>query len=294
MTGHSGRTALVTGRGESMSRRRFAQLALASAAALPFLHPSLAAAAPEQQPLSEETPSLQYVLKLVDDPELDSVYAHLEPNANSDVIASVPYGTPVTILSEVEGEKLWYGGRTWYEVALPYGTGWLYHPLLGDEPTVAAAEPLPPPVPAPAFTPDPVGKGRSIVISLAHQFLWAFEDADLKMAVACSTGGVGLETPTGDFQVKKHIRNYMFNSPWAAGSPYWYASEEASYAILFHGTGYFMHDAPWRRIFGPQSQGGEGKLGKDRTGSHGCVNLPYFSARFLYTWAPNGAPVRVI
>jgi hypothetical protein len=278
-----------------LSRRRFVQWGAGGLGLLPALLPVTAHAEALIDPLSATTLEYKYVLRLIDDPTLDSIYAHDQPNTSSDVVGSILYGAPVAILSQTAGEKLWYGGTTWYQVPLTYGNGWIYEPLLGDRPTDGVlGTPLPPPVPEPARRPAPVGTGRSIVVSLADQFLWAFEGGDVALAVGCTSGGKGLETPTGDYAVKQHIRNYMFNSPWPKGSPYWYSSEEASYALLFHGDGYFLHDAPWRRVFGPDSQGGSGPLGKDNTGSHGCVNLPYWQAKFLYTWAAVGTPVRVI
>lgn len=273
-----------------MTRRELAKVALAGAALGAAGWPASARAASALPPGDAD---VRYVLRLVDDPALDSVYVHLRPDTASDVVWSVPYGTPVAVLSQADGQKLWYGGTTWYELALPYGTGWIYGPLLGDDPPPYAAPPMPSPVPAPPTTPAPVGSGRSIVVSLADQFLWAFDGEDAVLSVACTTGGAGLETPAGDFTVKRHVRNYQFNSPWPKGSFYYYDSVEASYALLFYERSYFLHDAPWRRVFGPASRGGTGKLGKDHTGSHGCVNLPYPAARFLYGWAQDGMPVRV-
>jgi hypothetical protein len=278
-----------------LSRRRFVQYGAGSLGLLPALAPAVAHAAALLDPLSSSTLTYMYALRLVDDPTLDSIGVHLQPNTSSDVVGSIPYGTPVPILSTVAGEKLWYGGTTWYQVPITYGTGWVYEPLLGDTPTDGVvAPPLLPPVPEPPQRPAPVGADRSIVISLADQFLWAFDGPQLTLAVGCTTGGKGLETPAGDYAVKKQDPNYMFNSPWPKTSPDWYPSVQASFALLFHDTGYFLHDAPWRRIFGPAGQGGAGALGKDDTGSHGCVNLPYWQARFLYNWAPLGTPVRVL
>ncbi len=277
-----------------LSRRRFVQLGAGGLGLLPALVPATARAATLVDPLSGNDLEYKYVLRLVGDPTLDSIYAHLQPDTTSDVVGSILYGAPVAILGQTNGEKLWYGGTTWYQVPLTYGKGWIYESLLGDHPTDGVfGTPLPPPLPEPARRPAPIGSGRSILVSLADQFVWAFEGNAVVLAVACTSGGTGLETPAGDYAVKKHVRNYMFNSPWPKGSPYWYSSEEASYATLFHGAGYFLHDAPWRRIFGPESQGGSGPLGKDNTGSHGCVNLPYWQARFLYNWAADGTPVRV-
>ncbi|HEY8744513.1 MAG TPA: L,D-transpeptidase family protein [Chloroflexota bacterium] len=278
-----------------MSRRRFVQLGAGGLALLPALVPASARAAALLDPLSSSTLAYMYALRLVDDPTLDSIGVHLQPNTESDVVGSIPYGTPVPILNTTAGEKLWYGGSTWYKVPLTYGNAWVYEPLLGETPTDGiVAPPLPPPVPEPAQRPAPVGNGRSIVVSLADQFMWAFDGGTVALAVGCTTGGKGLETPAGDYAVKKHVPNYMFNSPWPKTSPDWYPSVQASFALLFHGTGYFLHDAPWRRVFGPKGQGGTGPLGKDDTGSHGCVNLPYWQARSLYGWAPEGTPVRVL
>lgn len=277
-----------------LTRRRLGRLAITSMGFAPLWETTRAHAAALVGPLAGAGFLVQYVQKLVNDPTLDSVYAHLDPNTQSDVVGSIPYGTPVPILGQAVGEKLWYGGDLWYQVPLTYGNGWLYGPLVGDQPTDGVtAPPLPPPVPEPAQRPAPVGTGRSIVVSLADQFLWAFDGGRVVLAVGCTTGGQGLETPAGNYTVKQLVPNYTFNSPWPKSSPYWYPSAQVSFALLFHGAGYFLHDAPWRRIFGPDSQGGAGPLGQDHTGSHGCVNLPYWEARFLYHWAPVGTPVRV-
>lgn len=256
------------------------------------LPPSPAAAVGDVLPAAKGLERL-YVQRLVDDPALDSVYAHAGPDTSSDVVGSIPYGTPVPVLGEADGQKLWYGGTTWYKVALTYGAGFLYAPLLDQQPNSPVAPPLPPPVPRPAQTPPAVGAGQSIVVSLADQFLWAFDGDQIALAVGCTTGGKGLETPAGDYTVKQHVRDYTFNSPWPKGSNFWYPTVQASYALLFYEHGYFLHDAPWRRVFGPDSQGGSGPLGHDHTGSHGCVNLPYPAAQFLFGWAADGTPVKV-
>jgi hypothetical protein len=49
---------------------------------------------------------------------------------------------------------------------------------------------------------------------------------------------------------------YQFVSPWAYGSPYWYEPAWTNYAILCRDGGYFIHDAPWRSVFGPSSDTG--------------------------------------
>jgi lipoprotein-anchoring transpeptidase ErfK/SrfK len=78
---------------------------------------------------------------------------------------------------------------------------------------------------------------------------------------------------------------YKFISPWPTSSPYWYPSSWTSYAMEFLGGGYFIHDAPWRTWYGPGAN--------LYNGTHGCVNVPLSSMRYLYGWAPIGTTVIV-
>lgn len=283
-------TFLTSPRAARIRRRDFGKMALSGVALYAGLRADAARAASALPPDDED---IRYVVRLVDDPSLDSVYAHLRADTTSDVVWSIPYGTPVPVLGQTDGQKLWYGGTTWYQLGLPYGSGWVYGPLLSENPPASLAPPMAGPVPAPATAPAPPAPGRSVVVSTADQFLWAFDGSRTVLTVACTTGGKGLETPKGEYTVRRHIRNYQFNSPWPKGSLYYYDSVQSSYALLFHEPGFFLHDATWRRVFGPASQGGSGKLGKDNTGSHGCVNLPYPAAKLLYDWAQDGTPVQV-
>jgi lipoprotein-anchoring transpeptidase ErfK/SrfK len=58
------------------------------------------------------------------------------------------------------------------------------------------------------------------------------------------------------------------------------------------GTGVFLHDAPWRTAFGPGTN--LTQAGGLRTGSHGCINLPFATAQFVWSFAPIGTPVDVV
>ena len=61
----------------------------------------------------------------------------------------------------------------------------------------------------------------------------------------------------------------------------------------FQSAGYFIHDAPWRSVYGPGSDG-PGQPGTNYGGTHGCVNVPLDVAAFLYGWASIGTPVVVV
>ena len=55
--------------------------------------------------------------------------------------------------------------------------------------------------------------------------------------------------------------------------------------MLFADDGYFLHDAPWRTVWGP---------GANLTrGSHGCINVPTATMASLYGWAAVGTTVIV-
>ena len=139
--------------------------------------------------------------------------------------------------------------------------------------------------PAPTPTPNPRQTGKVIVVSLARQSLTAYQDGAVVLTSVVATGQPALPTPTGTFHVMSKSAPYKFVSPWPKGDPYWYPTEWVSYAMLFADDGYFLHDAPWRTVWGP---------GANLThGSHGCINVPKAAMATLYGWATDGTTVIV-
>jgi len=59
-----------------------------------------------------------------------------------------------------------------------------------------------------------------------------------------------------------------------------YETPDVPYIAYFH-RGFALHGAPWRSSFG---------YAGDR-GSHGCINLPVSTAKWVYDFAPIGTPV---
>ena len=140
-----------------------------------------------------------------------------------------------------------------------------------------------PPTPTPAPTPD--AQGKLIVVSLATQSLTAYENGKVVATTVVATGRPALPTLPGTFHIKAKDTPYQFISPWPKSSPYWYASAWVKYAMLYEDGGYFIHDAPWRTVYGP---------GANLTnGTHGCVNVPLNTMTFLYKWAGVGTTVIV-
>ena len=156
-------------------------------------------------------------------------------------------------------------------------------PTPSDSPLPAAT--APPVVPTPTPVPTPGAQGKLIVVSLATQSLTAYENGKVVATTVVATGRPALPTLTGTFHIKAKYTPYQFVSPWPRSSPYWYASAWAKYAMLYDDGGYFIHDAPWRSVWGP---------GANQTnGTHGCVNVPLSTMTFLYQWASVGTTVIV-
>lgn len=150
------------------------------------------------------------------------------------------------------------------------------------------------PAPEPAAGAPQQG-GQVILVSLAQQWLWAYQDGRLVFANPITSGQPQLATPPGTYHVQAKVADTTFYSPWGPWSPYYYAPEHVNYALLFRTGGYFLHDAPWRAAFGPGTNAPHTSPGGAReTGSHGCVNLTTAAAGWLYHWANVGAMVLIV
>lgn len=137
------------------------------------------------------------------------------------------------------------------------------------------------------------GDPKRIIVSLGAQTLWAVDGDHVVLKTLVTTGNPQLPTPLGIYHVMEKIHPFEFISPWPEGSPYYYAPSWVQWALLFRTGGYFLHDAPWRSVFGPGSNG-PGTPGTNYGGSHGCVNMPADAAHFLYDWTPVGTEVDVV
>jgi L,D-transpeptidase catalytic domain len=137
------------------------------------------------------------------------------------------------------------------------------------------------------------GDGKKIIVSLSRETLYAYDGDHLALQTVVTTGNPALPTPTGTTTVMAKYHPFEFNSPWPAGSQYWYPPSLAQYAMLFRDGGYFLHDAPWRSAFGPGTDGA-GQPGTNYGGTHGCVNIPPGAMLFLWNWTPAGTTVMVV
>jgi lipoprotein-anchoring transpeptidase ErfK/SrfK len=146
-------------------------------------------------------------------------------------------------------------------------------------------------VPAPSGS-VPTVSGQLILVNLTQQWLWAYDSGRLLMASPVTTGMPYLWTPQGTFPVRDRVRDTMFYSPWPPSSPWYYTPEHVNYALFFRDKGFYIHDAPWRRYFGPGTEVPHTNPdGTQETGSHGCVNMPTPAGQWLYNWAQLGATI---
>jgi lipoprotein-anchoring transpeptidase ErfK/SrfK len=136
--------------------------------------------------------------------------------------------------------------------------------------------------------------GKVILVSLSKQWLWAYTNKVAIFNTPVTTGQPDLETPTGTYHVYLKETNVVFHSPWPKGSPYYYEDEHINYALEFHTGGFYIHDAPWRKVFGPGSNVPHAAPDDTQeTGSHGCVNVPTSSGTWLYDFAPIGTTITI-
>jgi L,D-transpeptidase-like protein/sporulation and spore germination protein len=122
-----------------------------------------------------------------------------------------------------------------------------------------------------AVRPEPVtrrGRGRRVEVLLDRQVGLLIENDRVLRVVHISTGASGRSTPAGSFHVYRKER-YSWSVPFKVWMPW------ASYftgGIAFHEYGYVPA----------------------YPASHGCVRVNRFDARFLFSFAVSGTPVRVV
>ncbi len=128
-----------------------------------------------------------------------------------------------------------------------------------------------------------------VEVNLSKQHLWVWQNGQVIYDSPITSGatGAGFPTVTGMFHIyqKKTDTDLV---GYAYGPAYDY-DDFVQYWMAFY-QGFGLHDASWRNgNFGETS----GPFGYYYDGSHGCVNLPLATAKFLYGWTTIGTPVWV-
>lgn len=190
-------------------------------------------------------------------------------NPDGSIAATASLGTPGwkannvdQIASDVQaalasGES--YDGQFTYD-EVPQG--------MDTMPVVAGAENL-------AYSPHEGEKW--IDVNLSEHTMTAYEGATVVYGpIPMVNGQPGWETITGTYRIQTHLPKQDMGC-----TPGWpYCTKDVPWIMYFSGN-FALHGAPWRTSFGFAGSGG----------SHGCVNLPVDSAKWIYDWAPDGTPV---
>lgn len=121
--------------------------------------------------------------------------------------------------------------------------------------------------------PAPLQQGKSIVVSVADQRIYAYENGQLVRSHLTSTGLPETPTVLGDYRIYVKYQATDMSGPG-------YFLPQVPYTMYFY-QGYGIHGTYWHNSFG-------------RPMSHGCVNLPTEEAQWFFDWAEVGTLVRVI
>ena len=126
-----------------------------------------------------------------------------------------------------------------------------------------------------------------IEVDIPTQYVYYYIDGELVYYCGCVSGReYDRRTPTGIYSIINKSRSIYLEGDFDAEGNPGYRSF-VNFWMKFY-KGYGLHDASWRSNsqFGTQTY--------KYSGSHGCVNLSYRSAQFLYENAPVGTPVLIV
>jgi len=145
-----------------------------------------------------------------------------------------------------------------------------------------------PPPPRPhangVVRPNPYGEQSCVEVDITNQTVYVYLGETLEVVTPCVSGALwgGRATPDGDYAIYnkvpgKYLRGY--NPDGSLNYSSW-----VNFWMPFN-RNIGLHDATWRKAFGG------GIYAND--GSHGCVNLPYDKAAYIYSIVWVGMPVHV-
>lgn len=131
--------------------------------------------------------------------------------------------------------------------------------------------------------PYPPVLGKRIVISIAEQHLWVYENFELKSEHVISTGMSSSPTLPGVFQIQTHEIN-AYGANWDLWMPHFMGIYEAVPGFMngIHGLPVLSSGVRlWGNVLG-------------RPASYGCIILDLHAGEELYNWAENGVVVEIL
>ncbi|MGH2509899.1 MAG: L,D-transpeptidase, partial [Ktedonobacteraceae bacterium] len=136
--------------------------------------------------------------------------------------------------------------------------------------------------------------GTAIIVSMVEQIMRVYVNGALVRTIQVTTGQVERPSLPGFWPTQLRKSPNEFTSDDPPSSPFWYPPTHINYSILYHGDGYFLHDAWWRTVFGQGTQfpHKDYEIGS-HNGSHGCINMPLDQAAWLYTHTDYTAQIAI-
>ena len=122
-----------------------------------------------------------------------------------------------------------------------------------------------------------------VEVDIKAQHVYFYKDGEMIFDTDCVSGTANSnrESDPGIYKIKAKRSPSVLRGPNEDGSMY---ESHVTYWMPYNG-GEGLHDASWRGSFG-------GKI-YQYSGSHGCINLPIPSAKFIYEHVSVGTPVIV-
>lgn len=184
----------------------------------------------------------------------------------------------------------WQNGGTSPEVRIYDVYGTLYQKYLLHDPTyrgglsIAAlhesrARSLLVTMPIAPVIKGPTDVPKKIVVDLSEQRLYAYEHGRVAKTFFISSGVARHPTPIVDTFVAEKISVKRYKWFYGKGNPDNYDLPNVKWNLRIYGP-VFIHGAYWHHNFGfPMS--------------HGCINVDYPDAEWIYNWADIGTPVSI-
>jgi lipoprotein-anchoring transpeptidase ErfK/SrfK len=130
--------------------------------------------------------------------------------------------------------------------------------------------------------------GKVIVVSLSEQAMRVYQDGKLVNSFQVVTGMPDHPSLPGSWWIETSQTNIQFTSGKQPGEEGYYPPTPIAYALQYHSGGYFIHQAWWRTLYGPDMQFPHfdpGGTSFAYEGSHGCVNMSTPDVQWLYNFA---------
>jgi len=108
---------------------------------------------------------------------------------------------------------------------------------------------------------------RYVRVDLSEQRMYAYEHGYLVNSFLISSGLPGTPTPIGETTIQRKLYSHLYSGPG-------YYLPNTLYNLQFR-PHYYLHGAYWHNNFGHPM-------------SHGCVNISYANAEWLFNWMQVG------